>query len=132
MDLLWRATLGNSEYIQAAGITSDPLFRPRRGSKSDELAERRLTQRAMHNILMSYLERLPGAMQKRVLPSGEKVQMCVYSPHSLNATTATLLLDARESIESVQELHHKHITTTQIYDKRQRGVRDSASHKVPI
>ena len=36
-------------------------------------------------------------------------------------------------IESVQELlDHKHITTTQIYDKRRRSVRDSASHKVPI
>jgi site-specific recombinase XerD len=59
--------------------------------------------------------------------------VCVYSPHSLRATTATLLLDARESIESVQELlDHKHITTTQIYDKRRRSVRDSASHKVPI
>jgi hypothetical protein len=33
----------------------------------------------------------------------------------------------------VQELlDHKHITTTQIYDKRRRGIRDSASHKVPI
>jgi site-specific recombinase XerD len=41
------------------------------------------------------------------------------------------LLDAREPIESVQYLlDHKHITTTQIYDKR--SVRDSASHKVPI
>jgi integrase len=122
-----------AEYIKAAGITSGPLFRPRRSSKSDELAERRLTQRAMYNILMSYLERLPGAMQEKVLPSGDKVQVCVYSPHSLRATTATLLLDAREPIESVQELlDHKHTTTTQIYDKRRRSVRDSASHKVPI
>jgi hypothetical protein len=49
------------------------------------------------------------------------------------ATTATLLLDTREPIESVQELlDHKHITTTQIYDKRRRSVRDSASHKVPL
>lgn len=60
-------------------------------------------------------------MQERVLPSGDKVQVCVYSPHSLRATTAMLLLDARESIESVQELlDHKHITTTQIYDQRRR------------
>jgi site-specific recombinase XerD len=72
-------------------------------------------------------------MQERVLPSGEKVQICVYSPHSLRATTATLLLDAGEPIESVQDLlDHKHITTTQIYDKRRLSVRDSASHKVPI
>ena len=45
-------------------------------------------------------------------------------------TTATLLLDSSVGIGSVQELlDHKHITTTQIYDKRRRSVRDSASHK---
>jgi site-specific recombinase XerD len=92
-----------------------------------------MTQRAMYNILLSYLRRLPGAMQEKALPQGEKRQVCVYSPHSLRATTATVLLDAGERIESVQELlDHKHITTTQIYDKRRRSVRDSASHKVPI
>jgi integrase len=122
-----------AEYLKAAGIESGPLFRPRRAPKTEDLAARRLTQRAMYDILMSYLSRLPGAMQEKVLPSGEKVQVCVYSPHSLRATTATLLLDAREPIESVQDLlDHKHITTTQIYDKRRRSVRDSASHKVPI
>ena len=35
--------------------------------------------------------------------------------------------------EAVHDLlDHKHITTTQIYDKRRRAVRDSASHKMPI
>jgi site-specific recombinase XerD len=59
--------------------------------------------------------------------------LCGYSPHSLRATTASLLLDDREPIESVQDLFDRmHITTTQIYDKRRRSVRDSASHKVPI
>jgi site-specific recombinase XerD len=122
-----------AEYIKAAGIESGPLFRPRRAPHSDDLASRRLSQRAMYKILMSYLEGLPGAMRAHTLPSGESVQQCIYSPHSIRATTATLLLDAREPIESVQELlDHKHITTTQIYDKRRRTVRDSASHKVPI
>ena len=72
-------------------------------------------------------------MQERLLSDGEKIQVCVYSPHSLRAATATLLLDAGERLESVQDqLDHKHITTTQIYDKRRRSVRDSASHKVSI
>jgi site-specific recombinase XerC len=54
-----------------------------------------------------------------------------YSPHSLRATTATLLLDTSVPIESVQDLlDHKHITTTQIYDKRCR--RRRFSHKVLI
>lgn len=112
---------------------SCPLFRPARSQLSDELAERRLSQRAMYAILMGYLSQLPGAMQERVLPSGEKTQVCVFSPPSLRATTATLLLDAGERIESVQDLlDHKHSTTRQIYDKRRRSVGDSASHKVPI
>jgi site-specific recombinase XerD len=122
-----------AEYIKAAGIESGPLFRPRLSQHHETLAPRRMTERSMYRLLMSYLERLPGAMQETVLPHGEKTLECIYSPHSLRATTATLLLDGREPIESVQDLlDHKHITTTQIYDKRRRSVRDSASHKVPI
>ena len=49
---------------------------------------------------MSYLELLPGAMQEKELPSGERIHECIYSPHSLRATTATLLLDGGEPIES--------------------------------
>jgi integrase/recombinase XerC len=122
-----------AEYIKAGAIESGPLFRPRLSQHHETLAPRRMTERSMYRILMNYLERLPGAMQETVLPDGEKGQVCIYSPHSLRATTATLLLDSSVAIESVQELlDHKHITTTQIYDKRRRSVRDSASHKVPI
>lgn len=122
-----------AEYIKAAGIESGPLFRPRRSQHHETLASRRMTERSMYRVLMSYLERLPGAMRETVSPSGEEALECIYSPHSLRATTATLLLDSSVAIESVQDLlDHKHITTTQIYDKRRRSVRDSASHKVPI
>jgi site-specific recombinase XerD len=122
-----------SEYLQAAGIHSGPLFRPRRAPHGDALAPRRMTERSMYRLLMDYLARLPGALREQALPSGETIQACLYSPHSLRATTATLLLDSSVPIESVQDLlDHKHITTTQIYDKRRRCVRDSASHKVPI
>jgi site-specific recombinase XerD len=87
----------------------------------------------MSRLLMNYLERLPGAVQEVEMADGQKLLRCVYSPHSLRATTATLLLDAGAAIESVQDLlDHKHITTTQIYDKRRRSIRDSASHKVPL
>jgi site-specific recombinase XerD len=87
----------------------------------------------MYRLLMSYLERLPGGMRETVLPDGENGLECIYSPHSLRATTATLLLDSSVAIESLQDLlDHKQITTTQIYDKRRRSVRDSALHKVPI
>ena len=58
---------------------------------------------------------------------------CIYSPHSLRATTATLTLDAKVDVRKVQELlGHRHITTTQGYDKRRRSTSESASHDVPI
>jgi site-specific recombinase XerD len=57
----------------------------------------------------------------------------LYSTHSLRATTATLLLDAGVDIRKVQELlRHRHVPTTQIYDKRRRTTKESASHDVPI
>ncbi len=92
---------------------------PRRVSRHGEtLAPRRMTQRSMYRLLMSYLERLPGAMHEKELPNGEKIQECVCSPHSIRATTATLLLDSSVAIESVQDLlDHKHITTIQIYEQ---------------
>lgn len=131
--LHYQAAQAIREYIERAGIESGPLFRPRSSSKSEDLAPRRITERSMSRLLMAYLERLPGAMHEVELPTGEKVRQCHYSPHSLRATTATLLLDSGVPIEEVQDLlDHKHITTTQIYDKRRRSVRDSASHKVPI
>jgi site-specific recombinase XerD len=48
-----------------------------------------------------------------------------YTPHSLRATTATLLLDAGVDIIKVKELlGHRHVTTTQIYDKRRRSLKE--------
>ena len=83
-----------------------------------------MTERSMNRLITSYLERLPGAIQDG---------RCVYTAHSLRATTETLLLDSGVPIEAVQDLlDHRHITTTQIYDKRRRSIRDSASHSVPI
>ena len=64
---------------------------------------------------------------------GAPIKDCIYTPHSLRATTATLLLDAGVDMAKVQELlGHKHVTTTQIYDKRRRTTAESASHDVPV
>ena len=112
------------EYMQKAGIERGPLFRARRGSRSQCLSERPMDPATMYLTIQAYLEKLPGAV---------KDGRCVYTPHSLRATTATLLLDAGVDITKVQELlGHRHITTTQIYDKRRRTTSQSASHDVPI
>jgi len=119
------------ESIQAAGPTAGPLFRPRTGPKSGALAPRAIGVRAMYNLARRYLEQLPRAL--RPVAEGSIVRRCLYTPHSLRATTATMVLKAGVDLLEVQELlGHRHVTTTQIYDKRVRQTRDGASHKIPF
>ncbi len=112
------------EYLAHCNLDSGPLFRARRASRSDEFGESPISAASMYRLVQGYLRKLPGA---------RKDGMCLYTPHSLRATTATLLLDAGVDIVKVQELlGHRHVTTTQIYDKRRRSSSESASHDVPI
>src|ERR1051326_4083419 len=121
------------EYIEAAGITSGPLFRPLLNPRSKKLAGRAMDSKTMYRVIQGYLERLPAATKEAVQADGCVRRQCIYTPHSLRATTATLLLDAGVDIRKVQELlGHRHVTTTQIYDKRRRSTAESASHEVPI
>lgn len=121
------------EYIHHAGLTSGPLFRPRRAPGSEELAGRAMGEVTMYRAIVGYLERLPGATKEITGKDGEAEMRCIYTPHSLRATTATLLLDGSTDIRKVQELlGHRHVTTTQIYDKRRRSTSDSASHLLVI
>jgi site-specific recombinase XerD len=72
-------------------------------------------------------------MKKHEQPDGMKTRTCIYTPNWLRATTATLLLDAGVDIRKVQDLLGlRHITTTQIYDKRRRSTSENALHDVPI
>ena len=127
------------EYIEQADLSRGPLFRPRLNSRSAKLGTGHMQPLTMYRVVQSYLECLPGSMQVATdaegnaltNKAGDTIKRCVYSPHSLRATTATLLLDAAVDIVKVQELlGHKHVTTTQVYDKRRRGTKESASHDV--
>jgi integrase/recombinase XerC len=131
--LHYAAAQAIQEYIDRAQLTSGPLFRPRRHSHTEELANKGMEPRTMWTILKEYLSQLPNAIRERELPDGTKVIECIYTPHSLRATAATLLLDSGVDIMEVKELlGHRHVTTTQIYDKRRRAAREGASHKMPL
>jgi len=121
------------EYIDKAGLTSGPLFRPRLNPRSKKLAAGRMSYHTAYRLLQGYFAQLPGAL-KELTGDGETPQKkCIYTPHSTRATTATLLLEDGEDIRKVQELlGHRHVTTTQIYDKRRRMTSEGASHRVPI
>jgi integrase len=84
-------------------------------------------------VAEGYLMQLPGAVKADQRPDGSIAHQCVFTPHSIRATTATLLLDAGVDIITVKELPgHGHITTTQIYDKRTPSTAESASHLLAI
>src|SRR2546428_260258 len=122
-----------SEYIEKAAITAGPLFRPRLNPRSQKLSDRAMNPVTMYLLIQSYLERLPGAMKEVEQPDGTTLPHCIYTPHSVRATTATLLLDAGVDIRKVQDLlGHRPITPTQLYDKRRRSTSESASHDEPI
>ena len=126
------------EYLTIAGLEGGPLFRAQAAVHSpDRLAERRISLMTLWTIVRGYLEQLPEAIVKEQVlgEDGElrEIKSCIYTPHSLRATTATLLLEAGVDITKVQQLlGHKSVTTTQIYDKRRRSTKESASHDLPL
>jgi len=131
--LHFHAAQAIAEYVGKAGLTSGPLFRPRLNSRSQKLANSGMSPWTLWRVVEGYLAQLPGAVKEEQLPDGSTARQSVYTPHSIRATTATLLLDAGVDIIKVKELlGHRHITTTQIYDKRRRSTSQSASHLLAI
>jgi len=121
------------DYLERAKLDKGPLFRARRNPRSAKLGGRAMSQAAMYRLLLSYLERVPGAMLEEERSDGAGKRRCRYSPHSLRATTATLLDEAGVPIKRIQELlGHKDIRVTQAYIKLLRDTKKSASHDVPL
>ena len=117
------------EYIGKAELTNGPLFRPRLNPRGEKLGSGAMDPATMYRLVEGYLQQLPGAVKERATNEGDIARQNVYTPHSLRATTATLLLEASVDIRKVQDLlGHRHVTTTQIYDKRRRSTSESASH----
>ena len=77
-----------SEYLAKAGLTSGFLFRPRLGPRSQQPANRAFESSGLYLLIEAYLEQLPGAMKEEQLPHGSLRAHCIYTPHSLRATTA--------------------------------------------
>jgi site-specific recombinase XerD len=87
----------------------------------------------MYHPILNYLKRLPEAMRDYAAQDGVILKKCIHTPHSLRATTATLLLDAGVDICKVQKLlGHRHSTTTRIDDKRRRSHHESVLHDIPV
>jgi len=109
------------DYVEKACLTRGPLFRGKLNSRSKKIGETRMSYSTAHRLLQRYFGQLPGALQEVEGKDGAIKKKYAYTPHSTRATTATLLLEAGEDIRKVQELlGHRHVTTTQIYDKRRR------------
>lgn len=122
-----------AEYLEVGELTSGPLFRAQLNPRSRKLSRRAIDSTTMYRLIQRYLRQLPGSTKAEVHSDGSLTSQNVYTPHSLRATTATLLLESSVDIVKVQELlGHRHVNTTQIYDKRRRTTSESASHEVPI
>ncbi len=111
------------EYVEKAGITAGPLIRAQAAPRSRErLSNLPLDSATMYRVIQGYLRRLPGAMKKERLEDGSEVEYCVYTPHSLGATTVPLLLDAGVDFKKAQKLtrtpaHHDDSDLRQAADR---------------
>ena len=68
-----------------------------------------------------------------LLPAAHAATARARRCEAFSSAAVHLSLDAGVDIIMVKELlGHRHVTTTQIYDKRRRSAREGASHDVPI
>jgi integrase len=78
-------------------------------------------------------EELNRCAQSRTLPVGDVFRARLILALAGLRAAATLLLNTGQDLPFVQDfLGHRHVTTAQIYDKRRRSTKESASHNMPI
>ena len=128
-----KAFVAVRQYREVAGIAAGPLFRPQANRGSEKLANRRMHKNTMARLIQSYLNRVPGGMVPRQNAHGEEVLFSYFTPHSLRATTATLLDQRDVPRVRIQELlKHAKPETTDGYCQNEWAPRDSASHAMPL
>ena len=88
ISLHFQAAQAIAEYIEKAGLTSGPLFRPQLNPPSKKLGAGAMDPATLYRLIEGYLRQLPGALVETTAPDGTKVKSNVYTPHSLRATTA--------------------------------------------
>jgi integrase/recombinase XerD len=105
-------------YIEAAGITEGPLFRPAfRRTKM-------LTAKTMSGIDICRM------MKRRLKAAGLPDQ---FSPHSFRVATVTDLLEQNVPLEDVQHLAgHADPRTTRLYDRRRKKVTRNIVERISI
>ncbi|NKB72480.1 MAG: tyrosine-type recombinase/integrase [Candidatus Latescibacteria bacterium] len=106
------------DYLDKAGHSTGPLFRPVQNNRTKTL-ERPLDSGSVYRNI--------------VVPYGKAAGIAIasFSPHALRATAATNALEHGADIAKVQEwLGHANISTTRLYDKRNSRPEDSPTFKV--
>ena len=95
-----------------------PLLRPVRNNYNHDLDKPLSPDAVYQNIVIRYAQ-LAG------------IHFQGLSPHALRATAATTALDKGADIARVQDwLGHANVSTTRLYDKRQRRPEESPTYKV--
>ena len=101
------------------GNPEAPLFRPvKNKSRKDGLDKPLSPDSIYQSIVIPYAQELGISME-------------LLGPHALRATAATNALEHDCDIAKVQEwLEHANISTTRLYDRRQKRPEDSPTFKV--
>ena len=127
-----KAWVAVKQYKERVGIQVGPLFRPRANRNTTLLASRPMSASSVERVLKRYLYQVPGGTEP-VEVDGEVVERPLFRPHSVRATTATVLDKQGVHRPKIQHLlAHKKPETTDGYCENEWAGRESASHAMPL